>query len=121
MDKGLAGATESLDATRRRLKLDLLDLRDRMPDLARVRLPQDPRSRGVVGGGGIVTLLIGLWILRHLGFKSGLLAGGAIGYVLGARAGRERYDKIAGAVGKARSHPMVRAATDRARSFAERD
>jgi hypothetical protein len=34
-------------------------------------------------------------------------AGLAAGYVLGARAGREKYEQIAGAFTKARSHPAV--------------
>ena len=34
-----------------------------------------------------------------------MLVGGAIGYVLGARAGRERYEQIKRWVGEARKHP----------------
>ena len=33
--------------------------------------------------------------MRLFGFRLGLLIGGIIGYVLGARAGRQRYDQIA--------------------------
>ncbi len=32
-----------------------------------------------------------------MGFKAGLLAGAAAGYVLGAKAGRERYEQIVSA------------------------
>lgn len=37
----------------------------------------------------------------------GMLVGGAIGYVLGARAGRERYEQIKRWAGEARKHPAV--------------
>ena len=40
-------------------------------------------------------------------FKSGLTIGIAIGYVLGARAGRERYEQIKRGAGAARRHPAV--------------
>jgi len=36
-----------------------------------------------------------------------MLVGGAIGYVLGARAGRERYEQIKHWAGEARKHPAV--------------
>jgi hypothetical protein len=42
-----------------------------------------------------------------------LVAGGA-GYVLGTRAGRERYDQIVGAVTKVRNDPRVQEKTQRA-------
>jgi hypothetical protein len=37
----------------------------------------------------------------------GMLVGGAIGYVLGARAGRERYEQIKRWASEARKHPAV--------------
>ncbi|HEY5650907.1 MAG TPA: YtxH domain-containing protein [Acidimicrobiia bacterium] len=40
-------------------------------------------------------------------FKSGLTIGIAVGYVLGARAGRERYEQIKRGAGAARRHPAV--------------
>jgi hypothetical protein len=40
-------------------------------------------------------------------FKSGLTIGIAVGYVLGARAGRERYEQIKRGAGAAREHPAV--------------
>lgn len=42
-----------------------------------------------------------------MGTKSGLLIGVCIGYVLGARAGRERYDQIRAAAAKVRRFPVV--------------
>lgn len=36
-----------------------------------------------------------------------LLAAAGVGYVLGARAGRERYDQIMGAVNKVKDDPRV--------------
>jgi hypothetical protein len=40
-------------------------------------------------------------------FKSGLTIGIAVGYVLGARAGRERYEQIKRGAVAARQHPAV--------------
>jgi membrane protein DedA with SNARE-associated domain len=40
-------------------------------------------------------------------FRMGMLVGGVIGYVLGARAGRERYEQIKRWAGEARKHPAV--------------
>ena len=40
-------------------------------------------------------------------FKSGLTIGIAIGYVLGARAGRERYEQIKRGAVAARQHPAI--------------
>lgn len=42
-----------------------------------------------------------------MGTKSSLLIGVCIGYVLGARAGRERYDQIRAAAAKVRRFPVV--------------
>ena len=42
-----------------------------------------------------------------MGTKRGLLIGVCIGYVLGARAGRERYDQIRAAAAKVRRFPVV--------------
>lgn len=47
-------------------------------------------------------------------FRAGLIIGGALGYVLGARAGRERYDQIVQATKKLREHPAVAQLTDQA-------
>ena len=38
-------------------------------------------------------------------FRLGMIVGGAIGYVLGARAGRARYVQIKGWVASLRDHP----------------
>lgn len=54
--------------------------------------------------------------------KMTLLAAGAIGYVLGARAGRERFEQIKGMASKVKQNPTVQAkahqAADVARSQA---
>jgi hypothetical protein len=41
--------------------------------------------------------------MRVMRFAAGL----AVGYVLGSRAGREKYEQIVAAVDKARSHPVA--------------
>lgn len=38
-------------------------------------------------------------------FRAGLIIGGAIGYVLGARAGRQRYEQILRGWGRVKQHP----------------
>ncbi len=40
-------------------------------------------------------------------FRIGLLTGVVVGYVLGARAGRERYEQIKRWAGEFRKHPAV--------------
>jgi len=47
-------------------------------------------------------------------FRAGLIVGGAVGYVLGARAGRQRYEQIANAARRLRSHPAVAQLSDQA-------
>ncbi len=44
-------------------------------------------------------------------FRLGLAIGLVIGFLAGARAGRERYDRIVAAFNKARSNEQVREAT----------
>lgn len=48
-----------------------------------------------------------------------LLAAGGIGYVLGARAGRDRYDQIAGLATKVKNDPHVQDAAHRAADTAK--
>ncbi|WP_206062779.1 hypothetical protein [Nocardioides piscis] len=48
-----------------------------------------------------------------------LLAAGGIGYVLGARAGRERYDQIAGVATKVKNDPRVQDAAHQATETAK--
>lgn len=43
-----------------------------------------------------------------------MIVGGAVGYVLGARAGRQRYEQIVRASRQLRSHPAVAQLTDQA-------
>ena len=50
--------------------------------------------------------------------KLGLLVAGATGYVLGARAGRERYDQIAALAQRAWTHPKVQQASHQAQDYA---
>jgi hypothetical protein len=44
-------------------------------------------------------------------FRLGLIIGLAIGFLAGARAGRERYDQLVAAFNKTRSNEQVREAT----------
>jgi hypothetical protein len=54
-----------------------------------------------------------------VGFKTGLLFGAAAGYVLGAKAGRERYEQIKHWLGSAaRSEPLAGLA-EKGKSIAE--
>lgn len=50
-----------------------------------------------------------------MGNKLLLLVGAAAGYILGARAGRERYDQIADQANKAWSNPKVQEPSSRSR------
>ncbi|MGQ7295528.1 hypothetical protein [Quadrisphaera sp. KR29] len=50
--------------------------------------------------------------------KKSLLIGAAIGYVLGARAGRERYDQIAASVSRLWNDPKVKSKVDQAQTTA---
>jgi hypothetical protein len=49
---------------------------------------------------------------QSMKFRTGLVTGLIIGFLLGARAGRERYDQIVAAYTKLRSNDMVRRTTD---------
>jgi hypothetical protein len=48
-----------------------------------------------------------------------LLVAGGIGYVLGARAGRERYDQLDAAFTKFKNNPRVQEKTEQAVDFAK--
>jgi outer membrane murein-binding lipoprotein Lpp len=48
-----------------------------------------------------------------------LLGAGAVGYVLGAKAGRERYDQIATQAQKLRTNPSVQKKVDEAKHAAK--
>lgn len=50
--------------------------------------------------------------------KLTILAAASAGYVLGARAGRQRYEQIASNARKVMGHPRVQAATQQARHVA---
>jgi hypothetical protein len=45
-------------------------------------------------------------------FKAGLIIGFAIGFVVGARAGKERYDRLVARVKSAMANERVQQATD---------
>ena len=47
-------------------------------------------------------------------FRAGLIIGGGIGYVLGARAGRDRYQQIVSAWRRLRQHPAAGQLADQA-------
>ncbi|GAB2726487.1 hypothetical protein [Kitasatospora kifunensis] len=51
-------------------------------------------------------------------WKLTFVVGAATGYVLGARAGRQRYEQIAAAAQKVAQHPAVQDATQRAKESA---
>ena len=53
-----------------------------------------------------------------MAFKSGLIVGLGAGYVLGARAGRERYDQIRALWHQVSDSPAVQRATEKAREAA---
>jgi hypothetical protein len=54
-----------------------------------------------------------------VGFKTGLIIGAAAGYVLGAKAGRERYEQIRELFGSAvRSEPLA-AVIEKGKSLTE--
>lgn len=48
-----------------------------------------------------------------------ILAAGAVGYVLGTKAGRERYDQISRQAQKIRNNPKVQQKVDEARHVAK--
>ncbi|WP_229051598.1 hypothetical protein [Aeromicrobium sp. Leaf350] len=50
--------------------------------------------------------------------KTTILAAAAVGYVLGARAGRERYEQIVSAAGRVKSDPHVQKAANQAQDYA---
>jgi hypothetical protein len=52
-------------------------------------------------------------------FKTGLIAGLAAGYVLGAKAGRERYDQIVAVWNGIRGNEQLAAAVDKAADVTE--
>jgi len=51
--------------------------------------------------------------------KTTLLVAGTIGYVLGARAGRERYEQIRGTVQRLKSNPTVQQTAQKAADTAK--
>jgi uncharacterized protein with von Willebrand factor type A (vWA) domain len=55
-----------------------------------------------------------------VGFKTGLLIGAAAGYVLGAKAGRERYEQIRQWLGSAARSERFAGLAEKGKAFAER-
>jgi hypothetical protein len=60
-----------------------------------------------------------LWHNGSVSFKTGFIVGAAVGYVLGAKAGRERYDQIQDWVGKVSGDPRFQDMTDKGKAFAD--
>ena len=54
-----------------------------------------------------------------MGFKTGLLIGAAAGYVLGAKAGRERYEQIMDGWARFTGDPRVQGIADKGRSVVD--
>ena len=54
-----------------------------------------------------------------MGFKSGMLIGFGTGYVLGSKAGRERYEQIRSAWDRFSGNPRVQQLADRSKELAE--
>ena len=52
-----------------------------------------------------------------MGFKTGAIVGLAVGYYLGAKAGRERYEQINAWIDQARNSDAVNAAAGKAREI----
>jgi hypothetical protein len=53
-----------------------------------------------------------------MGFKRGVLVGMGIGYVLGAKAGRQRYEQIRQSWSQLTGSPTVQRATERTKEIA---
>jgi hypothetical protein len=54
-----------------------------------------------------------------MGFKSGLLIGAAAGYVLGAKAGRERYEQIMEGWARMTGDPRFQDLADKGKSMVD--
>jgi len=54
-----------------------------------------------------------------MAFKTGLVMGAAVGYVLGARAGRERYEQIMGWMTGVANSDRVQTFTDKGKAVAD--
>jgi len=53
-----------------------------------------------------------MWHNRYMKFRLGLIIGLVTGFLIGARAGRERYDQLVAAFNKIRSNEQVQQAAD---------
>jgi hypothetical protein len=54
-----------------------------------------------------------------MGFKSGLLVGFGVGYVLGSKAGRERYEELRGAWDQFTGNPSVQRVVTKGREVVD--
>ncbi len=54
-----------------------------------------------------------------MSFRTGFIVGAAVGYVLGAKAGRERYDQIQEWIGKVSGDPRFQDITEKGKAFAD--
>jgi hypothetical protein len=52
-------------------------------------------------------------------FRTGVLIGAAVGYVMGAKAGRERYEQIKKFAGELRKHPAVAQLSNQAQAVTD--
>ena len=52
-----------------------------------------------------------------MGFKTGLIVGFGVGYVLGAKAGRERYEELRGAWDGFTGNPRVQEAVEKGKDL----
>jgi hypothetical protein len=54
-----------------------------------------------------------------MAFRKGFIVGLGVGYLLGAKAGRERYDQIMAALGRVTGDERVKTITDKGKAMAD--
>jgi gas vesicle protein len=73
-------------------------------------------STGVHAGQGVT----GQWQNGGMKFRTGAIVGFAIGYVLGAKAGKERYDQIHKVASTIANNPPIRQLIDESKALADK-